>query len=60
MGPLLLQPNLTLLANPNSPVAYANIMFVDHLGAGFSFAQDLSEVADTYAKAAAQVAYALN
>lgn len=40
MGPLVLASNMTLITNNNTPSAFANLMFVDFLGTGFSFAND--------------------
>lgn len=60
MGPLLLLNNLTLAANNNTPSTYANLMFIDVLGTGFSFASDPKEIAADYPGLAAQVGYALN
>ena len=42
MGPIVLKSDMTTAENPNSPTAYANVMFVDLLGNGFSFVADTS------------------
>lgn len=60
MGPLILLPNMTLAANNNTPSTYANLMFIDVLGTGFSFAADTKEIAGDYPTLAGQVGYALN
>jgi len=60
LGPLILQSNLTLAINNNTPSAYANLLFIDSLGTGFSFAADTKEIASDYATLAGQVDYALS
>lgn len=40
MGPLTIASNMTLVTNNNTPSAYSNLMFIDFLGTGFSFAND--------------------
>ena len=37
MGPLSLKPDMTTVQNPNTATNFANVMFVDLLGNGFSF-----------------------
>lgn len=59
MGPLLLANNMSVIVNNNTPNAYANLMFVDILGTGFSFANDPKEIPDNYAILGQQVGYAL-
>lgn len=59
MGPLILANNMSLIVNNNTPNAYANLMFVDILGTGFSFASDAKEIPDNYPALAQQVGYAL-
>jgi carboxypeptidase C (cathepsin A) len=39
---------MTLVPNPNSPYTYANILFIDTLGVGFSFAHDIKDIPTTY------------
>jgi hypothetical protein len=51
---------MTLIANNNTPAAYANLMFIDVLGTGFSFAQDVKDIASDYAGIAQQVSFALS
>jgi hypothetical protein len=60
MGPLTLTSNLTFLVNNNTPSAYANLMFIDVLGTGFSFASDTKEIPSDYAGIAQQFGYALS
>lgn len=40
LGPKLLQNDLTLVDNSNRITKYANIMFIDSLGSGYSFASN--------------------
>lgn len=42
MGPLSLRPDMTTVDNPNSATNFANVMFVDLLGNGFSFVSNAS------------------
>ena len=44
MGPMKLNNDMTLSANPNSPNSFANTMFIDLLGSGFSITSDLDEL----------------
>jgi carboxypeptidase C (cathepsin A) len=37
MGPLTLNPDMTTVPNPSSVTSFANVMFLDLLGNGFSF-----------------------
>jgi hypothetical protein len=60
MGPLIIYPNMTIITNNNTPSTYANLMFIDVLGAGFSFAQDPKDIASDYAGIGQQVSYALS
>lgn len=51
---------MSLLKNPNTASAYANLMFLDFLGTGFSFINDTKDLPDNYSALAAQVTKALN
>jgi carboxypeptidase C (cathepsin A) len=51
---------MSLLKNPNTASAYANLMFLDFLGTGFSFVNDTKDLPDNYSALAAQVTKALN
>lgn len=42
MGPLSLKPDMTTVQNPNTVTNFANVMFVDLLGNGFSFVANSS------------------
>lgn len=43
MGPLSLRPDLTTVDNPSTVTNFANVIFVDLLGNGFSFVSNASE-----------------
>ena len=44
IGPVNLQNDMTLAENPNSFTTSANVMFLDLLGSGFSFASDPNSI----------------
>jgi hypothetical protein len=44
IGPMNLKNDMTLAANPNSFTSSANLMFLDLLGSGFSFASNPSDL----------------
>ena len=48
MGPILLHPDMTVSSNQNTVTSYSNVMFVDLLGNGFSFAANSSSLATKY------------
>ncbi len=60
LGPLWLKPDMTTVANPSSVTAFANVMFVDHLGNGFSFVANTSNFPTKSEDYASQLTYALN
>ena len=60
MGPVLLKPDMTTTQNVNSPTQYANVMFVDLLGNGFSFAANTSSLSTKSEDYGAQITYAIN
>lgn len=59
LGPLLVTSNLTLAQNPNSATQFANLLFLDPLGVGFSFAENIKDVPSSYNAIAQQIVFAL-
>lgn len=51
---------MSLIKNPNTASAYANLMFLDYPGTGFSFVSDTKDLPDNYATLANQTSYALS
>ena len=60
MGPLSLKPDMTTVSNPSSVTSFANVMFVDLLGNGFSFLANTSNFPTKSEDYAKQLTYALN
>ena len=56
---MILTSNLTLAANPNSASKYANLLFIDPLGVGFSFVNNTKDIPTSYIGMAQQITYAL-
>lgn len=48
MGPITLYPNMSTTQNLNTVTNYANVMFIDLLGNGFSFAASTSSLPTKY------------
>lgn len=48
MGPITLNPDMTSTQNTNTVTNYANVMFVDLLGNGFSFVANISAFPTKY------------
>jgi carboxypeptidase C (cathepsin A) len=44
LGPISVKPDMTTVTNPNTATQFANVMFIDLLGNGFSFASDPSNL----------------
>lgn len=59
LGPLSLTSNLTLTMNPNTASRYANLLFMDPLGVGFSFVNNTKDIPTTLQASVQQIAYAL-
>ena len=55
-----LQNDMTLAQNPNSFTSSANVMFLDLLGSGFSFASDPNSLPDNAKSYGQQLTTALN
>jgi len=47
LGPKLLTSTLTLVDNPHSITQFANVLFLDLLGSGYSFATDAAAIPKT-------------
>ena len=60
MGPVTLKPDMTTAPNANSVTNYANVMFIDLLGNGFSFAANTSSLPTKSEDYGAQITYAIN
>ncbi len=60
MGPIVLKADMTTAENLNSPTVYANVMFVDLLGNGFSFIADTSSFPTKSEDYGVQLTYAIN
>lgn len=60
MGPLTVKPDMTTTPNPASVTSFANVMFVDLLGNGFSFLANTSDFPTKSEDYANQLTYALN
>lgn len=43
MGPVSVKPDMTTVANPNTATQFANLLFIDLLGNGFSFVGNVSD-----------------
>lgn len=43
LGPMTLKPDMTTVANPNAATQFANLLFIDLLGNGFSFVGNVSD-----------------
>lgn len=55
-----LNQDLTLSINPSKVTAFANVMFLDLLGSGFSFAANASDIPSDYKTFGVQLTVALN
>lgn len=60
MGPVILRPDMTTTQNPNTVTNYANVMFVDLTGTGFSFVPNTSSIPSKSEDYGAQLTYAVN
>lgn len=60
LGPLILNPDMTTVANPNRITQFANVMFIDLLGSGFSFANSSSDLPTDSMTFTAQLTYSIN
>ena len=60
MGPVILRPDMTTTQNPNTATNYANVMFVDLTGNGFSFVTNTSSIPSKSEDYGAQITYAVN
>lgn len=60
MGPLTLKNDLTTTPNPNTVTAFANVMFIDLLGNGFSFVGNTSNFPTKSEDFGSHLTYALN
>lgn len=60
LGPRILTPQLVLTDNSNSPTQYANIMFLDLLGSGFSFPSSADAIPKTSKDYGMMITKALN
>lgn len=60
MGPLSLRPDLTTIDNPNTVTNFANVIFVDLLGNGFSFVSNSSDFPTKSEDYGAHLTYGLN
>lgn len=43
LGPMSLKPDMTTVANPYTATLFANLLFIDLLGNGFSFVGNISD-----------------
>jgi carboxypeptidase C (cathepsin A) len=60
IGPLKLNNDMTLSANPNRLTTDANVIFIDLLGSGFSFAASPDDIPNDYKTYGAQLTKAIN
>ena len=60
IGPVNLNNDLTLTANPNRFTATANLMFIDLLGSGFSFAANTADLPSDAKTFGTQLTIAIN
>lgn len=60
MGPLSLKPDMTTVPNPYTATQFANLMFVDLLGNGFSFVGNTSNFPTKSEEYGSQLSYAIN
>ena len=60
MGPVSLKPDMTTVQNPSSVTSFANVIFVDLLGNGFSFVANTSDFPTKSEDYGNQLTYALN
>jgi len=60
IGPVTLKPDMTTVPNPNTATSYANIMFLDLLGNGFSFASNTDSLPTRAEDYGVQLTYAIN
>ena len=60
MGPVNLNPDMTSTPNAYTVTNYANIMFVDLLGNGFSFVANISTFPTKYEDYGVHLAFAIN
>ncbi len=43
LGPMSLKPDMTTVTNPYTATLFANLLFIDLLGNGFSFVGNISD-----------------
>lgn len=60
MGPIKLNSDMTLSPNTESPTFFANVMFVDLIGNGFSFISNVSTFPTKSEDYGVQLTYAIN
>jgi carboxypeptidase C (cathepsin A) len=60
LGPLILNNDMTTTANPNRLTQFANVMFIDLLGSGFSFANSSSDLPTDSLTFGVQLTYSIN
>lgn len=60
LGPLTLKNDMTTAQNPNTATNFANLLFVDLLGNGFSFVANVSNFPTKSEDYGQQLTYALN
>ncbi len=60
MGPVTLKPDMTTTPNANSVTNYANVMFIDLLGNGFSFVENTNSLPTKSEDYGTQITYAIN
>lgn len=60
LGPVLIKPDMTTTPNPNTATQFANLMFIDLLGNGFSFVGDIANFPTKAEDYGAHLTYAVN
>jgi carboxypeptidase C (cathepsin A) len=60
MGPITLKPDMTTTPNDNTVTNYANVIFIDLLGNGYSFAANSSSYSTKAEDYGVHLTYAIN
>ena len=60
IGPMTLKTDMTLVKNQLSATTFSNVLFIDSLGSGFSFASSKDEIPTTHKAFGQQLTYAIN
>lgn len=60
LGPLTLNNDMTTVSNPNRFTQFANVMFIDLLGSGFSFANSSNDLPTDVLTYGVQLTYSIN